>query len=329
MKRFLLALIAFFLSHCVGLSPALAASQWGPQSAPNWGQGYVPSMAQWNMAFANKMDYSPALAAFVGLSGTINQIPYFSGINQLAAAAASGDCTNTAMAFVCTKTNGVSFAPSATTDATNAANISSGTLGVARLPALGGGNVSCASAGGNCTIGASQVTNAMHANMAANTVKCNPTGSGAAPSDCTPAQVSALTGQGWILVTATGVNFNSANTDTALNFSSVLPSGSTRVLVSNVYISGASASLTAATVGVFTATSAGGVAVVTSGTAVTVSTASDATNNNAQVLPVNNSNTEIYTASNLATPNTFYFRVQTPEGSAATANVTLFMRPLP
>ena len=46
---------------------------------------------------------------------------------------AGGDCTFTAPNFLCTKTNGVAFAASATTDATNATNIATGTLNSGRL----------------------------------------------------------------------------------------------------------------------------------------------------------------------------------------------------
>lgn len=121
-------------------------------------------------------------------------------------------------------------------------------------------------------------------------------------------------------VATASVNFNSANTDNAIAIT--LPSGFTRYKVDQAVISGASGTLTTATCGLFTATAAGGTAIVTSATAITVATASEGTNNNTQSLTVNNAGTQSYTTTPLQ------FRVQTPQGVAATATVTIFYRPV-
>lgn len=130
-------------------------------------------------------------------------------------------------------------------------------------------------------------------------------------------------GQAFVEIRASGVNFNSGNTDTSLAMA--LPPGTTRYLVNSCFLSHASGTLTTSTVGIFTAAAGGGTAVVASGTAVTVSTASDGTNNNAMGLNTVNGGSQSYT---LAGFPTLFFRVQTPQGSAATADVMCRIVPL-
>lgn len=126
-----------------------------------------------------------------------------------------------------------------------------------------------------------------------------------------------------LIYRAAGVNFNSV-ADTSITM--VLPPWATRYQVTAVRISGASASISSAEVGVFTAEAGGGTAIVASATAVTVSSASDATNNNSMTLTPTNSATRSFT---LAGYPTLFFRVTTAQGTAATADVTITIVPLP
>jgi hypothetical protein len=80
-----------------------------------------------------------------------------------------------------------------------------------------------------------------------------PVGSGGTGAT-SKAGVQALVAPGQIILSQS-VNFNVANTDA--QFPVTLPTGFTRYLVTSVRISGASASLTTATAGLFTAASGG------------------------------------------------------------------------
>ncbi len=116
------------------------------------------------------------------------------------------------------------------------------------------------------------------------------------------------------IAASVSVDFNSANTDHTLTFS--LPSGCSRWRVSALVVHSASASISTATVGIFTSTGGGGVTVAAN-QAITVTTASDATNNNAMSLTATNGATTTYTTT------TVYVRVGTAQGSPATGKVTL------
>ena len=118
-----------------------------------------------------------------------------------------------------------------------------------------------------------------------------------------------------------GINFNAANTDFPIPVN--LPVGFTRWLLNNIVLSGASGTLTTATCGVFTQAGASGVALVTTGTAITVNTNLNDTVNNTQTFSVNSGGSISYV------DTTVYFRVQTPQGVPATGNVSLIYRPLP
>lgn len=209
----------------------------------------------------------------------------------------------------------------------SASDLTAGTVPAARMPALTG-DVTTSAGAVATTLAANSVTNAKAAQMAANTIKGNNTGSLANALDLTVAQTQAMIGAGTLQFTAVGVNFNSGNSDNLIVLS--LPTGFTRFRFIEATISNANHTLITATCGVFTAAATGGVALVTAGTTITVSATADAAANNEQILaPTTAANTTSFVAASLSTANTLYFRVATAEGAAATGDVTLLIRPLP
>jgi len=180
--------------------------------------------------------------------------------------------------------------------------------------ANGAGNVNIS---GTYQVSGSQIGVGNLANVAAKSIVGNSSVSSAVPSALTVPATQAMLGDATIMYLSTA-NFNLANTDVA-SFAITLPTGFTRYLVARMQITGASGTLTTATAGLFTAAGGGGVAVAST-QSITVSTASDATNNNTMPLTINNPGTQSYTVSGNPT---LYLRVSTPEGVAATASVAL------
>lgn len=117
-----------------------------------------------------------------------------------------------------------------------------------------------------------------------------------------------------------GIKFNSANTDNSIPIN--LPAGYTKYRIHQILISGATASLSTATCGVFTEEGAAGLPVVGSGTAITVTQTAGDTNNNMQSLTIVDQNTLALT------DTTLFFRVQNPQGTTAFGNVSIFYQPL-
>ena len=121
--------------------------------------------------------------------------------------------------------------------------------------------------------------------------------------------------------TIVGVNFNLTNADNQILIN--LPAGFTRWRCEKILISGASGTLTTATCSVYTQPAAGGFPIVSSGTSITVTTGAIDTNNNLQSLTIQDQNTQAFS------DTAIYFRVQNPQGNAATGNITVLYEPLP
>lgn len=115
------------------------------------------------------------------------------------------------------------------------------------------------------------------------------------------------------------IDFNSANTDHPLVFA--LPAGVKRYVVNSIRISGATASISTATAGVFTGRGASG-QTIAADQALTVTQSAADTNNNAMALSITNAATEAYIET------TLQFRVGTPQSAAGSADVVLIIFPL-
>lgn len=122
---------------------------------------------------------------------------------------------------------------------------------------------------------------------------------------------------------ALNVNLNSANTDNAIPIS--LPAGVTNYIIEAIIVrnKGTTASLTTATAGLFSTTGGGGLALAANQALAAITSNAIGTDANALAL------TQTVASRTAISTATLQFRVGTAQGAAATADVYVFIRPLP
>jgi hypothetical protein len=129
-----------------------------------------------------------------------------------------------------------------------------------------------------------------------------------------------LISQGAINVGVTGINANSANTDTPITVT--LPNGYTKYRINGVFSYNPSTSLTNATAGVFTAAGGTGTTVVTNVALSSLTNNTAGTSGSFFAHGVVNVNATFFNSP------TLYYRIGTAQGSAATVDVTIQIVPL-
>lgn len=188
-----------------------------------------------------------------------------------------------------------------------------------------GGNVGYKFDGTTSTLGTpgSFVGALAFANATSGTVKFQPTtgalGSSVLTLPAATGVVATTANVGNYRFALTGVNFNSGNTDNPIAIT--LPPGISRYAVAAVRITNASASLSTATIGVFTSTGGGGQTIAAT-QAITVTATGSDSNNNAQSLTLTNAGSEAYNDA------TLQIRIVNPQGSAATGDIVVVIAPM-
>jgi hypothetical protein len=184
-----------------------------------------------------------------------------------------------------------------------------------------GGNPTLATTAGSLAITPAVVGAAgINGSMAGSSIKCNSSPTPATSTDCSAPLAQAVLGQGIISFGVTGVNANSANTDTPITIT--LPTGYTKYRMQGVFSYNPSTSLTTATAGVFTGAGGTGTTVVTSAALSSLTTNTAGSSGSLFAHPVVNVNAAFFNSA------TLFYRIGSAQGSAATVDVLIQIVPL-